>query len=35
MSTEAIHTALLGIAEDGDDCISLSDGLSLVLQKLL
>lgn len=30
MSNETIHTALLGIAKDGDDSISLSDGLSLV-----
>jgi hypothetical protein len=30
MSTETIHTALLGIAGEGDDSIPLSDGLSLV-----
>jgi hypothetical protein len=30
MSTETIHTALLGIARDGDDSILLGDGLSLV-----
>src|ERR1700726_5113106 len=30
MSTETIHTALLGIARDGDDSIPLRDGLSLV-----
>lgn len=30
MSTERIHTALLGIARKGDDSIPLSDGLSLV-----
>jgi hypothetical protein len=30
MSTETIHTALLGIAREGDDSIPLSDGLSLV-----
>lgn len=30
MSTETIHTPLLGIARDGDDRIPLSDGLSLV-----
>jgi hypothetical protein len=30
MSTDTIHTALLGIAKQGDDCIILGDGLSLV-----
>lgn len=30
MSTETIHTALLGIAITGDDLIRLSEGLSLV-----
>jgi hypothetical protein len=30
MNTETIHTALLGIAKDGDDRIPLRDGLSLV-----
>ena len=30
MSTETVHTALLGIAKGGDDSIPLSDGLSLL-----
>jgi GH24 family phage-related lysozyme (muramidase) len=30
VSNETIHTALLGIARDGDDAIPLGDGLSLV-----
>ena len=30
MSIDTIHTALMGIAREGDDCIAISDGLSLV-----